>query len=577
MSVRISQEKRSSQTSPDRVFVIGIDGATFDLIKPWVRKGKLTNIARLMRTGAHGELTTTIQPLTGPAWTSFMTGKNPGKHGVFDFIMRVPGTYDVRLIDSASRDSRSIWNLLSQYGKDVAVINIPLNYPPEKVKGVLISWMDAPGVDREFTYPPDLYQDIKKHVGEYVITVDFSASLDKHIHEINRMTDNRAAVTQYIMENYPWDFFVTLFSATDFVQHTFWKYMDERHPQFDEKGAKKYGHVILETYQRIDRHLGRILEKLDGDVTVIVMSDHGAGPLHKVVNLNRWLEQQGWLTFTAAAQQNSSSALGLPGRRTLLHLAQRASMLMKRTSPKIKGRLKKRFPALGSKMESFFLSSTIDWAHTKAFALGAYGNIWINLKGREPQGVVEPGQEFEELCEEISQRLLALKDPDTGGLVVDKVYRRDDLYYGPFVPRASDLIVRWHNYAYYSRQRFGEREQSVFQTHLTRPLSSIQMNAYHRLNGILIVNGKNIVAGKEIQNARILDVAPTVFHLMGLPVPRDMDGSVLVDLFRPSFLDSRPILYEDSEPGKRDQPTKDIFSEEEEKIIKDRLRGLGYL
>jgi predicted AlkP superfamily phosphohydrolase/phosphomutase len=379
------------------------------------------------------------------------------------------------------------------------------------------------------------------------------------------------------MENYPWDFFITLFSATDFVQHTFWKYMDRAHPQFDEAGAKKYGHVILDTYQRIDRHIGRILEKLDGDTTVILMSDHGAGPLHKVVNLNRWLEKEGWLTFTGAAQEGGSSGIGASTKRALLQLAQHSSMLVKRTPPNVKGRLKKLFPGLSGKVESIFLSSTIDWAHTKAFSLGAYGNIWINLKGREPQGVVEAGAAFKELCEQISERLLSLRDPDTGRRVVEKVYRREELYHGPFADRAPDLIVRWEDYAYYSRQRFGEREQSVFQTHLTRPLSSIEMNGYHRLNGIFIMKGKDTPAGKEIQGAQILDVAPTILYLLGVPVPEDMDGKVLMDALGQSYLDSHPVTYEGPELGGPVSDREKTFSEEEEEIVKERLRGLGYL
>ena len=167
----------SPQTQGTKVFVIGLDGGTFDLVKPWVRQGKLPHLGKLMQSGAHGELRTTIQPLTGSAWTSFMNGKNPGKHGVFDFIRRVPGTYEVQLVDSRGRDSNSIWKILSRAGKKVAVHNIPLNYPPEEVNGLIVSWMDAPGVDAQFTHPPELASEIKKTLGEYILSVDFSASL----------------------------------------------------------------------------------------------------------------------------------------------------------------------------------------------------------------------------------------------------------------------------------------------------------------------------------------------------------------------------------------------------------------
>lgn len=576
MRTTIQQKELRTKSDRRRVFVVGLDGATLDLVKPWVQEGKLSCLGELMRTGAYGALTTTIQPLTGPAWTSFMTGKNPGKHGVFDFIMRIPGTYDVRLVNSSTRDSRSLWSILSRHQKRVAVINVPLNYPPERVNGVVISWMDAPGVDREFTYPPNLYQEIKKELGEYIITVDFSAPLDTHIRDLHRMTDNRAAVTEYIMENHPWDFFITLFSATDLAQHTFWRYMDPTHPRYDEANADKYGKTILEVYQRIDHHVGRLLRKLDQNTTIIVMSDHGAGPLRKVVNLNRWLEKNGWLTFNAAAQENPSGGLVFSPRRALLRGAQQIYRLVKRMPSKLKGRLKRLLPGLGSKLESFFLASTIDWEHTQAFALGAYGNIWINLKGREPQGTVEARTEFEKLRQQIAERLLALRDPDTGEPVVERVYKREELYHGPFIDRAPDLVVHWKDYAYYSRQRFGEREETIFQTHLTRPLSSIEMNAYHRLNGLMIVNGKDIIAGKEISGASILDLAPTILYLLGVPVPNDMDGKVLTDVFQQSFLKSQPINYEDAEVEESPKESGKIYSEDEADEVRERLRGLGY-
>lgn len=573
--------KRSSAlaSNPKRVFVIGIDGGTFGLIKPWIKQGKLKNIARLIDNGCHGELTTTIQPLTGPAWTSFMTGKNPGKHGIFDFIVRVPGSYDVRLVDSTIRDPESLWRVLSRHGKRVAVMNIPLNYPPEEVNGVLIPWMDAPGVDGNFAYPPGLGEEIKEHVGEYILSVDFSASLDKHARDLQSLTDNTAAVAEYIMDNHPWDFLITLFSATDLAQHAFWKFMDSHHPRHDPEGAVTFGNIIFEVYDRIDRHIGRFLDKLDGSATVVLVSDHGAGPLRKVVNLNRWLEECGWLSFRSATHGGLSGNPAFFSSRAVVGRAARslAGFVKKNLPLTMRRKLKRLFPGLGSQMESFILASTIDWSRTRAFALGAYGNIFINLEGREPEGTVQPGDEYEKLREEIAERLLLLKDPDTGQPVVEKVCRREDLYHGPFLERAPDLIVVWKDYAYYSRQRFGEREKTVFQTHLTRPLSTIEMNAYHKLEGIFVISGEEIAAGKEIHGAKIIDVAPTILSLMGLPVPQDMDGTVLTEVFTQSFLDAHPISYDGPEGGGLMNEAGKVLTEEEENLVKERLRGLGYL
>ncbi|MBI5442463.1 MAG: alkaline phosphatase family protein, partial [Deltaproteobacteria bacterium] len=366
-----------------------MDGATFDLIRPWVSEGLLPNLGRLMAEGAHGELTTTIQPLTGPAWTSFMTGMNPGKHGVFDFISRVPGTYDVRLVDSHTKRGRSLWRILSEHGRKVIVLDIPGNYPPEPVNGLLVSWMDAPGVDREFTHPPELSRQLKEALGEYVLSVNFSAPLEAHVQDIFRITDNRAAAAEYLLEKHAWDFFIVLFSGSDFAQHAFWKYMDPGHPRYDAAGAAKYGRVILDVYRRIDEHLGRLLARLDGRAAVFVVSDHGSGPLRRVVNLNRWLEERRWLAFRDNDASETGTSLTGVLRRGGVRATQALVGWAKSAPPAVKGRLKRLLPGLSGRLESRLLASTIDWPRTKAFALGAYGNIWINLRGREPAGTVE--------------------------------------------------------------------------------------------------------------------------------------------------------------------------------------------
>jgi len=180
------------QGTQEKVFVIGLDGATFDIVEPWVKQGLLPTLGRFMQNGVSGDLRSVIHPLTAPAWTSFMTGKNPGKHGVFDFIVRKEKSYDVRLVDSNIRDQNTLWKILSERNLRVGVMNIPLNYPPQPVNGWLISWMDAPGTGSTFTYPKSLYEEIRREVGEYVITVNFHPpTLEEYIEQIHRMIENR--------------------------------------------------------------------------------------------------------------------------------------------------------------------------------------------------------------------------------------------------------------------------------------------------------------------------------------------------------------------------------------------------
>lgn len=215
--------------SKNKVFVLGLDGATFNLIRPWVESMELPNFARLIKQGCYGDLESVIPPLTAPAWASFITGKNPGKHGVFDFVERKPGSYDIEWVTSRSRRGRSLWKIVSSHEGNVVVINIPNNYPLEQVSGCMVAWMDAPGDKKDYTYPPELANEIKENIGDYIITIlDWKENEDliKFRYNLHRMIDKRAELTYYLMEHRPWDFFTVFFTATDIVQHCFWSYMD---------------------------------------------------------------------------------------------------------------------------------------------------------------------------------------------------------------------------------------------------------------------------------------------------------------------------------------------------------------
>ncbi len=562
----------TTESNKERVFVIGLDGATNDLIEPWVEQGRLPVLGQFIRDGVHGDLASVIHPLTAPAWTSFMTGKNPGKHGVFDFVVRKDNGYDIRLVDSSIRDQNTLWKIMSEEGLRVGVMNIPLNYPPQEVNGWMISWMDAPGVDSVFTYPESLYREIKDNVGEYVMTVNFHVSLDEYIRQLNRMIENRAEVTRYLMDSHPWDFMITLFSATDYVQHAFWKFMDTSHPGYTEEGAKKFGHVILDVYQKIDAELGRILGKLDDDVKVFIMSDHGAGPLRKVVNLNKWLEMNGYLAFKRGEKRGGG--IQKYSRKAL----QSIFTSMKRNLPgSVKAMLKRIMPDVRDKLESYLFASAIDWGRTRAFSWGAYGNIWLNVKRREPEGIVEGNEQYESLRREISEKLLSLKNPDNGEPVVERVHFREELYTGPFVDRAPDLIVQWTDYAYHSRQRFGESEDTLFLDVQTMPLSRLEMNGFHKLNGVLMAKGQGIRKNLKVEGASIVDLAPTILYVFGVPIPDDMDGEVLTDIFTDDYQRTKTVRFRSGEAPAVTGVAGGHYSEEEEAKIKDRLRGLGYI
>ncbi|MDY6836860.1 MAG: alkaline phosphatase family protein [Thermodesulfobacteriota bacterium] len=557
----------------NRVFVIGLDGATFDLIKPWAREGKLPNLSRLISTGVHGDLMSTIHPLSPQAWSSFMTGKNPGKHGIYGFVKRMSGSYDLEYTNATNCDGATIWRLVSEAGGKVGVIDVPFTYPPETVDGFLITGMDAMWDESTFIYPRDLKAEIENRLGDYCWYPQKPTmkEMDKYVDDMFKVIDHRARITEYLMENRPWDFFITVFLAPDRVQHTLWRHMDKNHVLHNSQEAEKYGDVIFRVYQRIDEIIGELVAKLDDRATVVIMSDHGAGPYKCVLNLTKWLNMNGWLKFKGG--RNGAKLGGL--RSGVL---KNSYFVLKKWLPnKLKKRLATLSPDLKHKWASRIIFSGIDWRNTRAYAVGNYGNISINVKGREPLGIVDPGEEYESLREEIIQRLAGLKDPDSGEPILDKVYRREELYSGPYMEEAPDLIVLWKDFAYYTRQSVADEEVSLFEPPGKFGNRTIEHSACHRPNGILIMNGRPLLQGKTIE-ANIIDLAPTILHAIGLPVPEDMDGKVLSEAFASSYLQSHPVRYVALEavPKHIEEKTPAVSSEEAE-ATRQRLRDLGYI
>jgi len=559
-----------------KVMVVGLDGATFDLIRPWVNGGHLPNLSRLLAEGSYGKLESVIPPLSTPAWTSFMTGKNPGKHGIFDFTERQEGSYDIKWVTSLSRRARSLWEIINAHGRKVGVINIPNNYPLDAVDGFVVAWMDAPGKN-DFAYPRELMAEIRREVQDYIITIldwkenECPATLLSNLH---KMIDKRAELTLYLMNNKPWDFFAVLFTATDIVQHCFWSYMDPTHPLHNPNDSDKYGGAIKEVYDHIDSVLGKIQDNLDPQATLIVMSDHGAGPLRSVVNLNKWLENEGFLNF----RSGSGNGIGGFEAAYLKGIQWAMSLLKKNLSQDLRSKLKKLLPGLRDRLEGTLFSSLFDWQNTRAYALGSYGNIYINLKNREPEGIVDE-RDYEEVRTNIANRLMALRDPTTGEQVVRRAYRREELFEGPSLSNAPDLIAHWSDAGYHSVQRFGKRESSVFSNDLCFHLTNLAFSGCHRLNGIFAIKGEGVERGNEISGARIIDLAPTILYCLGLPIPSDMDGVLLTQSFLKSHLGHNPIRYEETSSSEADveRVKEHIYGHEESKKVAERLRALGYI
>jgi len=624
-----------------RVLVVGLDGATFDVVKPLAMKGKLPNIRMLLERGVHATLKSTINPSTSTAWTTFATGKNPGKHGIYGFVSERNGS--LLPVRAGDRTEKSIWQIANQHGLKTIVVNVPWTFPPDKVDGIMISGMDTPDTSTEFVHPPKLRNELIEKF-DYAIDVEIPPlSLDSFLRDVENLTKKRAATAEHLMKSYEWDLFISVFVCLDRVQHFFWKYYDGTHPQHSDKDTKKYREVIPRFYKMADEIVGRFMD-LAKDSTILLMSDHGFGPLHKLVHLERWMAQQGFTAWKETTLFDSrhgfnralvakhmleergakieAPQLGQRRRAIIFHLNKSdtwAGLRIELATLKLSSFYQIGFTARSSsegmlveirnvskqaelKIDSYRLSTEcrtylatlsstdpmptltltatshrdnptgtveikriflteLDWTRTIAYSLPNSSEININQKGREFFGQIQPGKKSEELKDIVTKQLRNLKVD--GKPLVEKVYRRERLYWGEQLDRVPDLIFTHNDYRYVVGAEFHDGEQLVSCSKLT--------SGTHRFEGILMMYGEGVRKGVKLPECDIQDVAPTALYILGVPIPRDMDGKVLINVFDEAH--ARPISYpqEESPTGRITQPT------DNDKRILERLKALGYL
>ena len=578
-----------------KVLIIGMDGATFDLIKPWAAEGKLPNLRGLLGQASHGPLASTVPPMTFPSWATFMTGKNPGKHGIFDFTERISGSFDLQLVNSRHRRCQTIWKMLSEAGKRVGVVGVPVCYPPEAINGVMISGFDTPVAvaDEKVMYPPELCEELKNRIGGYIISADIVPLISKgRIEEatvaLEKVIERKAATAKYLLRREPWDCFMVMFGETDASVHYFWRYHDPSSPHYDPKRCRGVRDPILAVYQKMDQMVGELLALVGEETTIMLVSDHGTGgSSDQVIHLNRWLEEEGLFQYLSTSQRGMRARLNTLVYGRLLHLGK--SWLRSFLPKWIINRMRFGDKKLAYKLESKLRFSSIDWSRSKAFSEETpyFPQIWINLKGREPHGIVQPGAEYEEVRDTIIERLSSWRDPATGEKVVNRVYRREEVYQGDYVHKAPDLLISWNltgGNAYLFRPSLASKKklpiEKVGRKELWSSSFMINHSGCHREVGVFALRGKGIKSPSWIEGAQMSDLAPTILYLLGVPIPSDMDGKVLNQIFRDEHLVSHPVYYGSNGNGSGldanlSEPEQ-LFASDEEAIAA-RLQGLGYI
>ncbi len=461
-------QKAAVEGSKLKVIVMGLDCATPQLLFDKF-KGDLPNLSKLIDQGIHGKLRSAIPPITIPAWLCMTTGKTPGKLGLYGFKHRKHENYeDMWIANATAIKFDTVWSILGKNNKRSILVSLPPSFPPYKINGNMVGCFLTPDADSEYTYPPELKKELEGVVGEYIPDVKFRTENKRELlDELELMTEKRFEIIKYLLQNKPWEFFMFVEIGLDRIHHGFWKYFDTEHHLY-EKG-NPYEDAIRNYYKLLDKKVGEVLELLDDQTIVLVVSDHGAKRMKGALCINEWMMDEGYLV-----------------------VRERPGSVMK------------------------FEKMNIDWSKTKAWGWGGYySRIFLNVKGREPQGIIDP-KDYEAERDRLIEKLKEIPDIN-GNRMATKVYKPEELYTelnGDY----PDLMVFFDDLHYRAAGTVGHGTKYLLEND-TGP-----DDAVHDWDGIFIAYDKHKLIGRKLEGLKIYDVAATILQLFNIPIPDDLDG-----------------------------------------------------
>jgi predicted AlkP superfamily phosphohydrolase/phosphomutase len=528
--------------------LIGLDGATFTVLDPYMESGVMPNLAELCERGTRAVLRSIMPPLTPPAWTSLVTGKHPGQHGIFDFFQKEePGSVYFSFATSQEVRSATIWTLASEQERRVASLNFPLMFPPPPVEGVVVPGGMMPWRQlRLGCHPPGLFDRLKQLPGfnpremldmELEIKAIDGCPEDEHAEFVElhiRREQRWAEVLRYLMESEPADLMAVMFDGVDKLQHLCWRFIDPACRPEQPNAWEQQMIELCESYFRsLDGLIAGIVEAAGPEATIVLASDHGFGPTQDVFHVNSWLEQNGYLAWAAEDQSNGRSETDVGFAEMTRHV------------------------------------HALDWSRTVAYA-ATPSSQGINIVDRLP-GSEDPMPEDvrAKIAQDIATALRDVRRPTDDQVLVEEVWTRDQAFSGPFQELGPDLSLVLADGGTMS---ILPSETVVARRPVPR--------GHHRWEGIFIASGPGIRAGESVEELSIVDVAPLLLHQLGLGVPEDMAGSVPQAIFQDGELERRPVLH--APAGAPPQAVSSLasnveFEPEEQAALMERLRALGYV
>ncbi len=540
----------------DKVLVIGLDGATFDVLDPLISMGLMPRLAACMKQGTSAVLRSTTPPITPAAWTTFLTGKQPGSHGVIDFE-RYDATTNKLLLNSTQSTAhvRNLWQILSAQGLKVGSVNVPMTYPPVPVNGFVVSGFETPGPQSDFVYPKEIREEILQRWPDPTLKTNWRRSpmggdrlFAENVDYMSRSFHQGADMTTWLGDKFGWDVLMVVFKLVDNLQHKTWKYLD---PRWCDKNPKRRD-IARACFTEADKAVGQLLDYADKhNATVVMVSDHGHGSLEGKIQPNLMLKDWGYLKL------HGGGARGATRGKTMLN--------------RLLGRREKFI-----RVDDIARDLAVDFSQTRACVMhaGMAGFLYLNLKGRQPTGIVDQA-DYESLRDELIERLTGKEcqtiDPNGNTIpLFTEVHKPEQLWNcsrekQPWLP---DLILTPYDGLAVVRKIRGSKAINW--------LPFRKLEGTHRKDGIFIASGPGVNNAPRFAT-HIVNCAPTILALLGQPIPDDMEGEAILDLFAtpPTILKERSKKVEPA--ASRQTSDSDVFSDDDMKRVTERLADLGYL